>query len=195
MSGVEAAGFVLAVLPLLISALEDYRKGSEPLKDWWRFRTVYKECYQNISIQKIFFEENLEQLLTPLVEDEGQLAALLEKPGGDGWKDPDLEEMLKKKMPKSYDLYLGVIEEMNDVVEKLGNGLGITKVRQQQILQEEVRTLHACPGLFELIERHFRKSRPSSEALPETSTDMLAGLKIGLASTKSVFGARLYRKR
>jgi hypothetical protein len=161
MSGVEAAGFVLAVLPLLISALEDYRKGSEPLKDWWRFRTVYKECYQNISIQKIFFEENLEQLLTPLVEDEGQLAALLEKPGGDGWKDPDLEEMLKKKMPKSYDLYLGVIEEMNDVVEKLGNGLGITKVRQQQILQE-VRTLHACPGLFELIERHFRKSRPSS---------------------------------
>jgi len=33
MSGVEAAGFVLAVLPLLISALEDYRKGSEPLKD------------------------------------------------------------------------------------------------------------------------------------------------------------------
>jgi hypothetical protein len=144
MSGVEAAGFVLAVLPLLISALEDYRTGSEPLKDWWRFRTVYKECYQNISIQKIFFEENLEQLLTPLVEDEGQLAALLEKPGGDGWKDPDLEEMLKKKMPKSYDLYLGVIEEMNDVVEKLGNGLGITKVRQQQILQE-VRTLHACP--------------------------------------------------
>ena len=112
---------------------------------------MYKECYQNISIQKIFFEENLEQLLTPLVEDEDQLAALLEKPGGDGWKDPDLEEMLKKKMPKSYDLYLGVIEEMNDVVERLGNGLGITKVRQQQILQEEVRTLHACPGLFELI--------------------------------------------
>jgi hypothetical protein len=139
MSGVEAAGFVLAVLPLLISALEDYRTGFEPLKDWWRFRTVYKECYQNISIQKIFFEENLEQLLTSLVEDEDQLAALLEKPGGNGWKDPDLEEMLKKKMPKSYDLYLGVIEEMNDVVEKLGNGLGITKVRQQQILREEVR--------------------------------------------------------
>jgi hypothetical protein len=154
---------------------------------------VYKECYQNISIQKIFFEENLEQLLTPLVEDEDQLAALLEKPGGDGWKDPDLEEMLKKKMPKSYDLYLGVIEEMNDVVEKLGNGLGITKVRQQQILQEEVRTLHACPGLFELIQRHFRKSRPNSQAVPETSTDILAGL--GLASTKSALGARLCRKR
>ena len=135
MSGVEAAGFVLAVLPLLISALEDYRKGFEPLEDWWRFRTVYKECHQNISIQKLFFEENLEQLLTPLVEGEDQLAALLEKPGGDGWKDPDLEEMLKKKLPKSYDLYLGVIEEMNDVVEKLGNGLGITKVCQQQILQ------------------------------------------------------------
>lgn len=194
MSGVEAAGFVLAVLPLLISALEDYRKGSEPLKDWWRFRTVYKECYQNISIQKIFFEENLEQLLTPLVEDEDQLAALLEKPGGDGWKDPDLEEMLKKKMPKSYDLYLGVIEEMNDVVEKLGNGLGITKVRQQQILQE-VRTLHAYPNLFKLTQRHFRKSRPNSQALPKTSTDILAGLEIGLASTKSALGARLYRKR
>jgi hypothetical protein len=144
MSGVEAAGFVLAVLPLLISALEDYQRGFEPLKDWWRFRTVYKECYQNISIQKIFFEENLEQLLAPLVEDEDQLAALLAKPGGDGWKDPDLEEMLKKKMPKSYGLYLGVIEEMNDVVEQLGNGLGITKVYQQQTSQEDVRIRHAC---------------------------------------------------
>jgi hypothetical protein len=144
MSGVEAAGFVLAVLPLLISALEDYRRGFEPLKDWWRFRRVYKECYQNISIQKIFFEENLEQLLAPLVEDEDQLAALLEKPGGDGWKNPDLEEMLEKRMPKSYHLYLEVIEEMNDVVEKLGNGLGITKVNQQQPSQADVRTRHAC---------------------------------------------------
>src|SRR5271170_2382118 len=41
----------------------------------------------------------------------------------------------------------------------------------------------------------LRKSRPNSQALLGTSTDILAGLKIGLASTKSAFGARLYRKR
>jgi len=143
MSGVEAAGFVLAALPLLISALEHYRAGYGPLRNWWKFRKAYSQCYQNISIQKTLFEENLEQLLAPLVEDEDQLAMLLEKPGGHGWKDPNLEERLKKRMPKSYDLYLGVMEDMNDVVEKLGNELGITGVRRDQIL-------HKVPCIFVL---------------------------------------------
>ena len=38
MSGVEAAGFILAAFPLLISALEDYRQGWEILEDWWKIK-------------------------------------------------------------------------------------------------------------------------------------------------------------
>lgn len=43
MSGVEAAGFVLAAFPLLISALEHYRESAEVLKDWWRFKREYRK--------------------------------------------------------------------------------------------------------------------------------------------------------
>lgn len=43
MSGVEAAGFVLAAFPLLISALEHYRESAEVLKDWWRYKREYRK--------------------------------------------------------------------------------------------------------------------------------------------------------
>ncbi len=60
MSGVEAAGFVLAVFPLLISALEDYRQGWEMIEDWWKIKREHKKCQQNLKLQKLVFEENLE---------------------------------------------------------------------------------------------------------------------------------------
>lgn len=128
MSGVEAAGFVLAAFPLLISALEDYRQGFEILEDWWRIRKEYKKCKQNLKLQKLVFEENLEELLRPLVQNEDELALLIAKPGGDGWKDRELEQQLVERLPKSYEIYLEIINEINDVMESLKDELGINKV-------------------------------------------------------------------
>lgn len=51
MSGVEAAGLVLAAFPLLISALEHYRESAEVLKDWWR----YKREYRKVKVEQIPF--------------------------------------------------------------------------------------------------------------------------------------------
>jgi len=86
MSGVEAAGFVLAVFPLLISALEDYRQGWEMIEDWWKIKREHKKCQQNLKLQKLVFEENLEQLLPTLAQDDEQLKSLIANPGGEQWK-------------------------------------------------------------------------------------------------------------
>lgn len=144
MSGVEAAGFVLAVFPLLISALEHYRESAEVLKSWWGFKKEYKKCKQNINIQRLIFEENLEELLAPVIKDDDQLNLLLAEPGGTRWKDPDLEMRLKERLPKSYELYLGIIREIKDVMEELKQELGISKVcLQEKVACEEVRTSYA----------------------------------------------------
>ena len=82
MSGVEVAGFALAAFPLLISALEHYREGWEIMGDFWKIRKEYKKCQQDLKLQKLVFEENLEQLLGNLVSDEDVLTALIAKPGG-----------------------------------------------------------------------------------------------------------------
>lgn len=85
MSGVEAAGFVLAAFPLLISALEDYRAGWEVIEDWWKIKREYKKCQQNLKLQRLVFEENLEQLLSTFVQDDEGLKSLISDPGGDRW--------------------------------------------------------------------------------------------------------------
>lgn len=147
MSGVEAAGFVLAAFPLLISALEDYRQGFEVLEDWWRIRKEYKKCKQNLKLQKLIFEENLEELLRPLVRNEDELALLIAKPGGDGWKDRELEQQLKERLPKSYEIYLEIINEINGVMENLKDELGINKVYfQSRVACGEVNI--SCPDLL-----------------------------------------------
>lgn len=86
MSGVEAAGFVFAAFPLLISALEDYRAGWEVIEDWWKIKREYKKCQQNLKLQRLVFEENLEQLLSTFVQDDEELKSLISDPGGDGWR-------------------------------------------------------------------------------------------------------------
>lgn len=68
MSGVEAAGFVLAAFPLLISALEHYRESAEVLKDWWR----YKREYRKVKVEKnLSFREPLKS--RSIAQEERQL--------------------------------------------------------------------------------------------------------------------------
>ncbi len=142
MSGIEAAGFVLAVFPLLVSALEDYRQGWEILEDWWKIKREYKKCQQNIKLQKLVFEENLEQLLSTLVYDEDELKLLIAEPGGDKWRDAGLEHGLKERLPRSYDIYLEIIGEIKTIMESLKHALGIDMTGfQSKLACEEVRNL------------------------------------------------------
>lgn len=128
MSGIEVAGLVLAAFPLLIYALEHYRESGEVLEGWWRIKKEYKKCKQELKLQEVVFQENLEELLRPLVRDEDELRLLLAEPGGDKWKDRDLEQELRKRLPKSYEIYLDIINEVNDIMENLKDELGINKL-------------------------------------------------------------------
>lgn len=127
MSGIEIAGLVLGGFPLLISALERYQEGAEILDIWWNFKRAYKKCMRDLKYYKLDFEQILEQCLLPLIVDDEELKTLISNPGGDGWGNPDLEERLKGRLPKSYDLYLEYIKEINEVIEKLKEELGVDK--------------------------------------------------------------------
>jgi hypothetical protein len=136
MSGVEIAGFVLAAFPLMISALEHYRKGAEVLEGWWMIKCEYRKCKNNLNYHKVAFEENLEELLLPLIADEDKLQRLLNDPGGPEWKDPELEKLLKERMPKTYSSYLDTVGMMMEVVEGLDNALGMSKIHFQSRVAE-----------------------------------------------------------
>ncbi|KAG8528974.1 uncharacterized protein KY384_006663 [Bacidia gigantensis] len=124
-TGVETAGLVLAAFPLLISALEHYREGFEPLADWWKFRTEFVAFIHVIDRQSLLFSENLEELLSPIISSEGEMGALLQNPLGPAWRDPRLESNLEDRLPKSYESYRNTIEDMNSCMAKLQEKLGI----------------------------------------------------------------------
>ena len=124
-TGVETAGLVLASFPLMISALEHYRKGLVPLKLWWNFRTEYNEFSNTISLQDVTYRLNLRVLLSPLVS-EDDLERLLADPGGDDWRDSELEGKLRNDvLPHSYDDYFRIISNFKNVTSKLLKKLGI----------------------------------------------------------------------
>ena len=101
-TGVETAGLVLASFPLIISALEHYREGFEPMKDWWRFRTDFISFINVISGQSLLFDENLEELLSPIIGSDAEMNVLLQDPMGQAWQDSHLEEDLRARHPKSF---------------------------------------------------------------------------------------------
>ncbi|KAL2067321.1 hypothetical protein VTL71DRAFT_1745 [Oculimacula yallundae] len=136
MSGVEIAGFVLASIPLMISALEHYRETAEVLEGWWKIKREYTKCMRNLKYHKVAFEENLEELLLPLIADEMRLQELLRDPGGPSWQDPALEAMLKERMPKTYASYLDTMETMKETIQDLEEALGMSKIHFQARVSE-----------------------------------------------------------
>jgi hypothetical protein len=118
-TGVETAGLVLASFPLIISALEHYREGFEPIKDWWRFRTDFISFIHVISGQSLLFDENLEELLSPIIRSDAEMNVLLEDPMGQAWHDTNLEEGLRARLPKSFELYKHIIMDIKACMDKL----------------------------------------------------------------------------
>lgn len=137
MSGVEVAGLILGALPLMISALEHYRDTAEVLEGWWKIKREYLKCMRHLKYHKLAFEENLEELLLPLIADEDKLQLLLKEPGGPAWKDPQLEETLKERMPKTYSSYLDTIEMMQETVDDIHEALGMSKVHFQTRIMDQ----------------------------------------------------------
>ena len=166
MSGIEAAGFVLAVFPLLITALEHYRASAEVLSDWWQIKREYRKCRDEIRFHQLAFEQNLEKYLLPLIVDEDELQDLIADPGGPRWRDPELEERLKERLPKAYDLYFSTILQMNETMKDLENELGGKKLHPETTSNEKESLSRRDDGMPEKKSKGRRRkllTRPGLE--------------------------------
>lgn len=116
----------------MISGLEHYRESAEVLESWWKIKREYQKCMRNLKYHKVAFEENLEELLLPLIADEDKMHRLLNDPGGSEWKDSKLEELLQQRMPKTYSSYMDTIESMLETIQSLEEALGTDKTHLQR---------------------------------------------------------------
>jgi hypothetical protein len=65
MSGIEIVGLILGGLPLVISAFEDYHRGLDPLKDYWRYSSTLKVLQVRLRLEEDLYRGTLKRLLLP----------------------------------------------------------------------------------------------------------------------------------
>lgn len=129
MSGIEAAGLVLAVLPLFISAFEDYNEGLEGIKAFWRWEHELPNCIRELRDQHMQYELNLKVLLLPIITD-AELAELLNNPIKQLWKNAGIERKLKHELDSAYNTYISRIEDVENIMEDIAGCLDMDLRRQ-----------------------------------------------------------------
>ncbi|KAL9633193.1 MAG: hypothetical protein Q9164_004845 [Protoblastenia rupestris] len=120
-SGIEIAGVILATFPLLISGIEHYENGFQPIKEWIRFRGEFATFMNALIRQKIFFRQNIEDLLSPIISSEYEMSLMLDHPGGSAWSDNELNDKLRRRLPGKYEYesYTTTVSYILETLEKL----------------------------------------------------------------------------
>jgi hypothetical protein len=122
-SGLEIAGVVLAVIPILQIGLEQFH--GERFKALVKHQQMIRSISRKLEIEHAQFHSTCEKLLSPLV-DEDRLAELLSNPKGSHWKDADLEEDLRDHLgDKKYILYVATIKDLASFIIGLREDLGL----------------------------------------------------------------------
>ncbi|MCJ1392198.1 hypothetical protein MMC18_005065 [Xylographa bjoerkii] len=132
-TGVEIAGFVLAALPLVISGLEHYAEGVETIERWWRYQREFAATKRLLAAEQIILEGTCERLLNGLVT---ELDELINHPGGSGWKDPELDKKLQRRLGRAYNSFMECVENMASIMKELKEKLELSSEGELLALDE-----------------------------------------------------------
>ena len=109
MSGIEIAGVALALLPLLISAAENYDRCAAPFSRFKNFPKEAKRFLQGIDIQKVIFHNQCRILLENVV-DQDVAAIMIQTAEHHFWHDIELEARLAQILEQSRGACITTIE-------------------------------------------------------------------------------------
>ena len=125
MSGIEIAGLVLGAFPVVLSCLESYREGFEPLEDWWNFRTHFIAFTDDVRHQMMRYNENLIRLLDPIITDSETLTVLVGYANDPRWTDGSLSGPLEQRLASEHGRFLRIIQRMECDIGELKKLMGM----------------------------------------------------------------------
>lgn len=127
MSGIEVAGLALGALPLIIQAIKVYAGGVSTVERYFKYEIPLRDLHRAVEAEYVIYQNTCEELLNSVVEDNEDRAALLDQPGGPGWKRPELEAALRERLSRSYPAYIGTMESMMRIVSEIKRLLKLDK--------------------------------------------------------------------
>ncbi|OQE27088.1 hypothetical protein PENFLA_c006G07578 [Penicillium flavigenum] len=124
-TGIEAAGLALAILPLLINQIDAYALGIEKIRLLRRYRRDFKDYSMGLKTQRTILLNTLEQALEGVVDDEDEIHQLINNPQGKEWANAALQSRLRRKLNRNYDVFLQNMTSLSDLLEYLSQKLHI----------------------------------------------------------------------
>lgn len=109
MSGLEIAGFALAVLPILMAAVQQYNKCLSPFGRYKKFAKEARGYHVELDVQRIIFRSQCRNILEEIVDHDtasGMLDSLTQK----AWTNKKLDEMLAQQLGESLEACIAIIQ-------------------------------------------------------------------------------------
>ncbi|CAI7646494.1 unnamed protein product [Penicillium glandicola] len=130
MSGFEAAGIALAILPLVVNQLDNYVQGIETLGDFRtkRYRSKLDHYATHLGSQQAAFINTLERSLEGVVEYEDGVDSFGDDELKALWQKPSVQSLLKQKLGRSYMPFLRTMCQLSVLLEDLSRRLGWDKM-------------------------------------------------------------------
>jgi hypothetical protein len=128
-TGVEAAGFVLGAIPLIISALEHYENFAAPTKAFIHWKRHLRRLIQELYTIRASYDQALRLLLKPLADLADQ-TTMMEDPRSELWREGDIADNLRDKLGPVYGPFILTIDEVSEILVEIASCLNIPGSQQ-----------------------------------------------------------------
>lgn len=130
MAGVEVVGTVLAVLPLIVTAIEHYEKIGDLILTYRRYSKEVRKFNTELAVQRVIFQNECVLLLSEVVDDERALRDMFKEPTHGLRKCLRDDDNLDRKLGQR------VNERVHDSYKQIAALLELTQQSLEQIYEE-----------------------------------------------------------
>lgn len=135
MSGIEAAGLVLAVFPIVVNGLQHFTESVETTKTWRRYQKELTKYSRILETQNIVYLNTIEILFDDIIQSNDELDAMMKDPVAAFSHKPQYEEKLRIRLDRSYGNYNKIMVDMLDALTAVQKELGIDENGKVRFVQ------------------------------------------------------------
>lgn len=141
MSGIEVAGLVMGAFPIAIKAYGTYEEVVKRYRFWRKIRQEHRKWSSDLAAERIIFRTRLEELLLTSHLEDDKVEELLTGADLTAWNDPVVERCIRERLQGSYDVYLGIVTNIQEILEELGHELALDSTVIQDTIKSPVSLL------------------------------------------------------
>ncbi|OAL55261.1 hypothetical protein IQ07DRAFT_160947 [Pyrenochaeta sp. DS3sAY3a] len=133
-TGIEAAGLVLAAIPLILAGLQFYAEGIVVTKRYWKYKEEVNSLLYELRAENTMYINCINILLFGVVSQK-DMAEFLKDPGGSRWKEKKFDQDLQRRLGASYDTYMETVQQMIKTADKFKEKLKLDQSGKPQFNQ------------------------------------------------------------